>query len=85
MNLAKDTSRGEPWSLSISTLDPSDGTLYQRRLLHDDMRRLRQEDPVHWSLTGPRPTTMSRSALGCIAAWATGQPKCRSACCRRRS
>jgi cytochrome P450 len=53
MNLAKDTPRGEPWSLPLSTLDPSDGTLYQRGLLHDYMRRLRQEDPVHWSPTGP--------------------------------
>jgi len=44
---------GEPWSLPLDTLDPSDGTLYQRNLLHDYMRRLRQEDPVHWSPTGP--------------------------------
>jgi cytochrome P450 len=44
---------GEPWSLPLESLDPSDGTLYQRNLLHDYMRRLRQEDPVHWSPTGP--------------------------------
>ena len=43
----------EPWSLPLETLDPSDGTLFQRGLLHDYMRRLRQEDPVHWSPTGP--------------------------------
>ena len=43
----------EPWSLPLETLDPSDGTLYQRGLLHAYMRRLRQEDPVHWSPTGP--------------------------------
>jgi cytochrome P450 len=43
----------EPWSLPLETLDPSDGTLYQRGLLHDYLRRLRLEDPVHWSPTGP--------------------------------
>ena len=43
----------EPWSLPLETLDPSDGTLFQRGLLHEYMRRLRQEDPVHWSPTGP--------------------------------
>jgi cytochrome P450 len=42
-----------PWSLPLETLDPSDGTLYQRGLLHEYMRRLRREDPVHWSPTGP--------------------------------
>src|SRR6201996_6412586 len=45
--------QGEPWSLPLETLDPSDGTLYQRGLLHEYMRRLRREDPVHWSPTGP--------------------------------
>jgi cytochrome P450 len=44
---------GEPWSLPLETLDPSEGTLYQRGLLHDYLRRLREEDPVHWSPTGP--------------------------------
>ena len=44
---------GEPWSLPLETLDPSDGTLYRRGLLHEYMRRLRLEDPVHWSPTGP--------------------------------
>ena len=53
MNLAKDAPLGEPWSLPLAALDPSDGTLYQRGLLHEYMRRLRQEDPVHWSPTGP--------------------------------
>ena len=43
----------EPWSLPLETIDPSDGTLFQRGLLHEYMRRLRQEDPVHWSPTGP--------------------------------
>ena len=43
----------DPWSLPLESLDPSDGTLYQRGLLHEYMRRLRQEDPVHWSPTGP--------------------------------
>jgi len=44
---------GEPWSLPLETLDPSEGTLYQRGLLHDYLKRLREEDPVHWSPTGP--------------------------------
>ncbi len=43
----------DPWSLPLETLDPSDGTLYRRGLLHEYMRRLRREDPVHWSPTGP--------------------------------
>ena len=43
----------EPWNLPLETLDPSDGTLYQRGLLHDYFARLRAEDPVHWSPTGP--------------------------------
>lgn len=37
----------------LETLDPSDGTLYQRGLLHPMLKRLREEDPVHWSPTGP--------------------------------
>ena len=47
------TKVGDPWSLPLESLDPSDGTLWQRGLIHDYMRRLRQEDPVHWSPTGP--------------------------------
>ncbi|MFI4934102.1 MAG: cytochrome P450 [Caulobacterales bacterium] len=43
----------DPWSLPLETLDPSEGTLYQRGLLHEYLRRLRLEDPVHWSPTGP--------------------------------
>jgi cytochrome P450 len=43
----------EPWSLPLDALDPSEGTLYQRGLLLDYLRRLREEDPVHWSPTGP--------------------------------
>ncbi|HVN00528.1 MAG TPA: cytochrome P450 [Caulobacteraceae bacterium] len=43
----------DPWSQPIETLDPSEGTLYRRGLLHEYMRRLRREDPVHWSPTGP--------------------------------
>ena len=39
----------DPWSQPLETLDPSEGTLYQRGLLHEYMRRLRREDPVHWS------------------------------------
>ncbi len=45
--------RGEAWSVPLETLDPSDGGLWQRNVLHDYMRRLREEDPVHWSPTGP--------------------------------
>ena len=44
---------GDPWSLPLDTLDPSEGTLWQRKLLLDYLKRLRREDPVHWSPTGP--------------------------------
>ena len=43
----------DPWTQPLESLDPSEGTLYQRGLLHEYMRRLRREDPVHWSPTGP--------------------------------
>ncbi|HEX2590007.1 MAG TPA: hypothetical protein VHL34_00820, partial [Rhizomicrobium sp.] len=43
----------EVWAKPLETLDPSEGTLYQRGLLHDYLKRLREEDPVHWSPTGP--------------------------------
>ena len=43
----------DPWSLPLDTLDPSEGTLWQRKLLLDYLKRLRREDPVHWSPTGP--------------------------------
>ena len=41
------------WTTPLETLDPSEGTLFQRGLLHDMLKRLRAEDPVHWSPTGP--------------------------------
>ncbi len=47
------TQRSEAWSVPLETMDPSEGTLYQRGLLHDYLARLRAEDPVHWSPTGP--------------------------------
>jgi cytochrome P450 len=37
----------------LETLDVSAGELWQNGVLHDYLRRLRQEDPVHWSPTGP--------------------------------
>lgn len=43
----------DPWTLPLATLDPSDGRLFQTGQHHDYFRRLRQEDPVHWSPTGP--------------------------------
>ena len=43
----------EPWSLPLETLDVSAGQLWQSGLLHDYLKRLREEDPVHWSPTGP--------------------------------
>ncbi len=51
--IARPTTDREPWNLPLETIDPSDGTLYQRGLLHEYFRRLRAEDPVHWSPTGP--------------------------------
>ncbi len=44
---------GEAWTQPLESLDPSDGTLWSRGVLHDYLRRLREEDPVHWSPTGP--------------------------------
>ena len=41
------------WSTPLEALDPSEGTLWQRSLLLDYLERLRREDPVHWSPTGP--------------------------------
>ena len=41
------------WTTPLEALDPSEGTLWQRGLLLDYLKRLRQEDPVHWSPTGP--------------------------------
>ncbi len=43
----------DPWSLPLETLDVSPGELWQGGVLHDYLKRLRQEDPVHWSPTGP--------------------------------
>src|SRR5947209_4397295 len=44
---------GEPWRLPLESLDPSDGMLWHRGVLLDYLQRLREEDPVHWSPTGP--------------------------------
>ncbi|WP_439815496.1 cytochrome P450 [Zavarzinia sp. CC-PAN008] len=43
----------DPWKLPLDQLDPSEGTLWQRGLLYEYFKRLRREDPVHWSPTGP--------------------------------
>lgn len=43
----------DPWSLPLETLDPSDGRLFQNEWHFDYFQRLREEDPVHWSPTGP--------------------------------
>jgi len=43
----------DPWSLPLESLDPSDGVIFQNEWHHEYFRRLRQEDPVHWSPTGP--------------------------------
>jgi cytochrome P450 len=43
----------EAWSVPLETLDPSDGTLWPRGVMHAYFKRLRQVDPVHWSPTGP--------------------------------
>lgn len=47
------TTIADPWSLPLETLDPSDGQLFENDLHHEYFRRLRKEDPVHWSPTGP--------------------------------
>jgi cytochrome P450 len=43
----------DPWSLPLETLDPSDSSLFLHDVQHEYFRRLRKEDPVHWSPTGP--------------------------------
>ena len=43
----------DPWSLPLETLDPSQARLFEHGAHHEYFRRLRQEDPVHWSPTGP--------------------------------
>jgi cytochrome P450 len=43
----------DPWSLPLETLDVSAGELWQGGVLHEYLKRLRHEDPVHWSPTGP--------------------------------
>ncbi|HWA60734.1 MAG TPA: cytochrome P450 [Caulobacteraceae bacterium] len=50
---AKPTPVADPWSLPLETLDVSAGELWQSGKLHAYLKRLRQEDPVHWSPTGP--------------------------------
>ncbi|MFT5608068.1 MAG: cytochrome P450 [Pseudoalteromonas tetraodonis] len=45
--------QSDPWSLPLETLDPSDGIIFQNEWHHEYFKRLRQEDPVHWSPTGP--------------------------------
>ena len=41
------------WTTPLEALDPSDGSLWRDNLLHDYLARLRRDDPVHWSPTGP--------------------------------
>jgi len=43
----------DPWTLPLETLDPSHGELFENSWHHEYFRRLRKEDPVHWSPTGP--------------------------------
>jgi cytochrome P450 len=43
----------DPWTLPLETLDVSGGELWHSGRLHDYLKRLRLEDPVHWSPTGP--------------------------------
>jgi cytochrome P450 len=43
----------DPWSLPLETLDPSTGEIFQNGWHHKYFKRLREEDPVHWSPTGP--------------------------------
>jgi cytochrome P450 len=43
----------DPWSLPLENLDLSDSRLWQSGRLHDYLRRLREEDPVHWCPVGP--------------------------------
>jgi len=48
-----ETGLKDPWKLPLETLDPSEGEIFEHELHHEYFKRLRQEDPVHWSPTGP--------------------------------
>jgi cytochrome P450 len=43
----------DPWSLPIDQLDPSKPELFKYNLHGEYFRRLRQEDPVHFTADGP--------------------------------
>lgn len=43
----------DPWSSPLETLDPSVGLIFKNGWQHAYFKRLRQQDPVHWSPTGP--------------------------------
>ena len=53
---------GEPWTLPLESLDPSDGMLWHRGVLLDYLQRLREEDPVHWSPEAREPWNGFRTA-----------------------
>ena len=42
-----------PWDLPLDGLDVSDADIFEHQLHHEYFKRLRAEDPVHWSPTGP--------------------------------
>ena len=46
-------SGNDPWAIPLDQLDVSDGDLFKYELHHEYFRRLRAEDPVHYSPTGP--------------------------------
>lgn len=39
----------DPWSIPLTELDPSNGAIFQAGLHHNYFRRLREEDPVHYT------------------------------------
>jgi len=52
-NILEKTGLADPWSVPLETLDVSDADIFEHQLHHEYFKRLRMEDPVHWSPTGP--------------------------------
>lgn len=51
--MGADQNLSDPWGLPLATLDPSEARIFQNEWHHEYFKRLRKEDPVHWSPTGP--------------------------------
>jgi len=43
----------DPWALPLDAIDPSEGRIFEAGRQHEYFRRLRQEDPVHYTANSP--------------------------------